>query len=435
MNTRTEALSSNTLADSLCPGGSLETGSPTDALQSTTHLPTTARTFINLVHGIKDGQLLLTLPDQSQYLCGAASKTSSAKIVDIVVHDWSVFGEILSRGDIGAAETFMDGLWGTESLTALLTLIGNNRAALNKAIHGRPWQLLSAWLLHRFRANTRRGSKRNIMAHYDLGNDFYQLWLDETMTYSSALFDRHAHPGNATLRDLPTAQQAKNDRMLDALAVKPGDRILEVGCGWGGFAEQVTARGASVTGLTLSPAQLAFAKKRAAQGGWSDAAEFLLTDYRDMQGQYDHIVSVEMFEAVGERWWPTYFRTLKRLLKPGGRALIQVITIDDALFKQYRKGTDFIQRHVFPGGMLPSPSVFCHQAEKAGLSVTDDLAFGAHYAKTLALWHETFCERLIDVKSQGFDDRFIRLWRFYLSYCEAGFRTKSTDVHQYTLQA
>ncbi|MGI9142819.1 MAG: class I SAM-dependent methyltransferase, partial [Fluviibacter sp.] len=343
--------------------------------------------------------------------------------------------DIIARGDIGAAEAFIDGHWGTESLTALLTLIGRNRDSLKRAIHGKRWQLLTAWIRHRLRANTKSGSKRNIMAHYDLGNDFYQLWLDETMTYSSALFKDHAHPDQAMWADLPAAQRAKNQRMLTALDMKPGDRVLEVGCGWGGFAEVAAKHGAHVTGLTLSPAQLAFAQTRAKTGGWNSQTEFLLTDYRDIHGQFDHIVSVEMFEAVGERWWPTYFKSIKRLLKPGGKALIQVITIDDALFNQYKRGTDFIQRHVFPGGMLPSPSIFCAQAQRAGLKVTDDLAFGPHYARTLGLWHETFCDRLLDVKAQNFDERFIRLWRFYLSYCEAGFRSGSIDVHQFTLQA
>lgn len=430
MNTRTEALTPQSLPASLCMPELANSSAL--RLDSTEHLPAAARSILSLLDNIAGGQIMLTLPDGRQHLCGSMA---NGPIVDMVVHDWQVFGDIFARGDIGAAECFIEGKWGTDSLSELLTLIARNRSALQKAIHGRRWQLLSAWMLHRLRANTRRGSKRNIMAHYDLGNDFYRLWLDETMTYSSALFADHAHPDQAEWADLPAAQRTKNERMIRALDVQPGERILEVGCGWGGFAEQATRLGAHVTGLTLSPAQQAFARKRATEGGWESCADFQLTDYRDMQGQFDHIVSVEMFEAVGERWWPTYFRTLKRLLKPGGRALIQVITVDDALFHNYRRGTDFIQRHVFPGGMLPSPTAFRGQAKRAGLTVTDDLAFGLHYAKTLSLWHEAFHERLLEVKAQGFDDRFIRLWRFYLAYCEAGFRAGSIDVHQYTLQA
>ena len=431
MNTRTDALPSDAVTKSLYPGCTIETPRGDNCLPVMTTIPSAARTVLAMLEGIDHGALHITLPDGSHHYCG---NREHGPVVDMVVHDWCVFGDIVARGDIGAAEAFIDGLWGTESLTALLTLIARNRDTLENAIHGNRWQLLSAWLLHRLRANTRRGSKRNIMAHYDLGNDFYRLWLDETMTYSSALFDAHTHPDQAVWKDLPAAQRAKNDRMLEALNVQPGDRILEIGCGWGGFAEQAVRRGAHVTGLTLSPAQQAFARARAQAGFWEDNANFLLTDYRDMAGQFDHIVSVEMFEAVGERWWPTYFQSVKRLLKPGGRALIQVITIDDDLFPHYRRSTDFIQRHVFPGGMLPAPAVFRERAQQAGLTVIDDLAFGPHYARTLDLWHDAFCERLLDVKAQGFDDRFIRLWRFYLSYCEAGFRSGSIDVHQYTLQ-
>lgn len=423
MNSRTDTLQPDPIAESLYPGFSIDERHV---------LPSSARTILSLLEDISHGELRVTLPNGSVRHYG---DSNDGPVIDMVVHQWSVFDDIIARGDIGAAESYIEGYWSTESLTALLTLIGRNRDHLKQAIHGRPWQLLSAWIRHRFRANTKRGSKRNIMAHYDLGNDFYQRWLDETMTYSSALFKEHAHPDQAVWADLPGAQRAKNARMLDALGIKVGDHILEVGCGWGGFAEEAVKRGAHVTGLTLSPAQQAFAQARANAGGWSNQAEFLLTDYRDMHGQFDHIVSVEMFEAVGERWWPTYFNTLKRLLKPGGKALIQVISINDALFHQYRRSTDFIQRHVFPGGMLPSPRIFCAQAQRAGLKVTDELAFGAHYARTLGLWHETFCKRLHEVKAQNFDDRFIRLWRFYLSYCEAGFRSGSTDVHQFTLQA
>ena len=430
MNTRTETLGTESMPTALYVPGL--PNAPMSARRGGERLPVAARSVLAMLDDIRDGQIMVTLPDGGQHLCG---QTGSGPIVDMVVYDWAVFGEIVARGDIGAAECFIDGLWGSDTLSELLTLIAGNRETLNRAIHGRRWQLLSAWLLHRLRANTRRGSKRNIMAHYDLGNDFYRLWLDETMSYSSALFEMLPHPDQATQADLPSAQRAKNDRMIRALRLQPGDRVLEIGCGWGGFAEQATTLGAHVTGLTLSPAQQAFARARAAAGGWDDRTDFRLTDYRDMTGQFDHIVSVEMFEAVGERWWPTYFRTLKRLLKPGGRAVIQVITIDDALFDQYRRGTDFIQRHVFPGGMLPSPAAFRSQALRAGLAMTDDLAFGSHYARTLGLWHEAFQERLLEVQSQGFDDRFIRLWRFYLAYCEAGFRAGSIDVHQYTLQA
>lgn len=432
MNSRTEAMKQESVSSTLYPVPGLAGRSATAKQhKAIRRLPAAASAMLSMLDHITEGQLIITLPDGRQHTCG---RHENGPIIDMSVHDWRVFGEIIARGDIGAAECFIDGLWSTGSLTELLTLFAQNRQVLEKAIHGRRWKLLGAWLLHHLRANTRRGSKRNIMAHYDLGNDFYRLWLDDTMTYSSALFTKHAHPDAAEWEDLSEAQRAKNDRMVRALNLQSGDRVLEVGCGWGGFAEQAVLRDVHVTGLTLSPAQRAFAQARAEHGGWQDHVNFQLTDYRDMSGQFDHIVSVEMFEAVGERWWPTYFRTLKQLLKPGGRAVIQVITIDNGLFHKYRRSTDFIQRHVFPGGMLPSPRVFCSEASRAGFSVSDDLAFGAHYARTLSLWHQAFNDRINEVKAQGFDDRFIRLWRFYLAYCEAGFRAGSVDVHQYTLQ-
>lgn len=391
--------------------------------------PSTARILIEMLDSLQHGSIQLTLPDGSARHCG-----QGPVVADMIVHDWRVFSDIMAHGDIGAAESFVDGLWGTESLPQLLTLIAKNQRTLEKAIHGSSWKLASHWLLHRLRANTRRGSRRNIMAHYDLGNEFYKLWLDDTMSYSSAWFSGHANPDSAQWSDLPEAQRAKNQRMIRQLNIQPGDTILEVGCGWGGFAEEATGTAnCHVTGLTLSPAQLAFAQQRAKAGGWDHQTDFQLTDYRDVQGQYDHIVSVEMFEAVGERYWPTYFKTLNKLLRPGGKAVIQVITINDGAFKKYRRGTDFIQRHVFPGGMLPSPSAFEQHASRAGFRIVDDHAFGLHYARTLGLWHEAFLDKLIDVKAQGFDERFVRLWRFYLAYCEAGFRARSIDVHQYTL--
>lgn len=428
MNTRTEAFSSSHATSSL----NRESRAPRLHPHYAEQMPTSARLVLELLKNIKHGQIVLTLPNGKVHVCGTNTQEAS---LDMQIHDWKVFNQIIDRGDIGAAEAYIDGHWDTHSLPQLLTLIGKNRSVLKQAIHGQRFKLMGEWLLHRLRANTRRGSRRNIMAHYDLGNSFYELWLDSTMMYSSALFKNHSNPYDAQLSDLPNAQIAKNDRIISALNLQPNDHILEVGCGWGGFAEQAVAKGAQITGLTLSPAQRDFALNRASAGGWASQAEFLLTDYRDMEGQFDHIVSIEMFEAVGQRWWPTYFKTLKRLLKPGGRAVIQVITIDDDLFDQYRRNTDFIQRHVFPGGMLPSPQAFCQQAQRAGFYVADALPFGQHYAQTLALWHQAFDQQADTVRQQGFDERFMRLWRFYLAYCEAGFRSESTNVYQYTLQS
>jgi cyclopropane-fatty-acyl-phospholipid synthase len=267
------------------------------------------------------------------------------------------------------------------------------------------------------------------MAHYDLGNDFYTLWLDPTMSYSSALFSGDAQ------RSLQAAQLAKYRRILRCLNARPGQRVLEIGCGWGGFAE-VAAReaGLDVLGVTLSPAQLEYARQRIAKAGLNEQVRLELCDYRDLSGEkFDHIVSIEMFEAVGERWWPSYFKTLARMLAPEGRAMVQSITIQDELFPRYRRGTDFIQQHVFPGGMLPSPSAFSRQAAKAGLAVRDVFAFGPDYSRTLAEWSTRFEQQWPAIEAQGFDQRFLRLWRFYLGYCQAGFNSGCTDVMQFEL--
>ena len=388
-----------------------------------------ARQIGQLLDTLSGGQVTLILPD------GAASRhglpaTSEREIV-LAVHDWTVFTEIIARGDIGFGESFLDGRWHSNDLSGLLTLLNRNRDALRRALYGRWLPLLAERVRHACNANSRRGSRRNVTAHYDLGNEFYQQWLDPTMSYSSALFADSA----ATLED---AQLAKYRRIVRSLDIRAGERVLEIGCGWGGFAE-VAAReaGARVTGITLSPAQLAFARQRMTALGLEESVELLLCDYRDIAARYapfDHIVSIEMFEAVGEAWWPAYFRTLARCLKPHGRALVQTIVIADHLFANYRRGTDFIQRYVFPGGMLPSPAAFSTQAGRAGLAIDQSLAFGPDYAQTLARWQENFNARWDAIAAQGFDERFCRLWNFYLSYCQAGFATGSTDVVQYRLQ-
>jgi cyclopropane-fatty-acyl-phospholipid synthase len=283
-------------------------------------------------------------------------------------------------------------------------------------------------LRHLLRANTRAGARKNIHAHYDLGNAFYRSWLDETMTYSSALF---AGCPEATLAQ---AQSAKYERILSVLGVRSGDTVLEIGCGWGGFAEHAArTRGCHVRGITLSSEQLAYARERIRAAGLSGLVELSLTDYRDIGGRYDHVVSIEMFEAVGERYWPDYFGAVRARLKPGGRALVQTITIADELFEQYRRGTDFIQQYVFPGGMLPSLSALRAQAGQAGLAVGECMAFGKDYAETLKRWRQRYLCVAAALRPLGFDARFERLWQFYLAYCEAGFRAGSTDVVQVEL--
>jgi cyclopropane-fatty-acyl-phospholipid synthase len=386
--------------------------------------PIAARIVLDVLRRIERGRLLLTLPDGRSIECGPGDRAAV-----LHVRDWRVFGAIAAKGDIGFGEAYMDGAWSTPDLVDLLSLFAANRDAIDRAVRGGVVTGSMQRLKHLLNANTRRGSRRNIAAHYDLGNDFYALWLDPSMTYSSALFE-----GDQT-RSLEAAQAAKIRRALDRIAPRPGDHILEIGCGWGALAE-IAARdyGCRVTGITLSRAQLLHSQLRIARQGLDDRVNFELRDYRDVSGRYDHIVSIEMIEAVGERYWPAYFATIARALVPGGRACVQAITIDDRRFDRYRSGTDFIQQYIFPGGMLPSPSRFRADAAGQGLAVTGDHAFGRDYAETLRRWRETFLHRAADVRALGYDERFIRMWDFYLAYCEAGFDTLCTDVHQFELK-
>ncbi len=386
----------------------------------TARVPAATRLALELLDGLRGGALAVDLPGGQSVRVGRGALVAHWR-----VRDHAAFEAVLARGDIGLAEAWMDGLWDTERLAPLLRLLAANREALGDAVHGRALRLLAARAWHLLRANTRRGSRRNIEAHYDLGNDFYALWLDETMTYSSALFASADEP-------LADAQRRKYRRILERLGAQPGQSILEIGCGWGGFAEvAATEYGCRVHGLTLSPSQLAYARERARTGGFDELARFELRDYRDVDGAFDHVVSIEMIEAVGERYWPEYFSRIARLLVPGGRCVIQSITIADKLFERYRRGTDFIQRYVFPGGMLPSPAAVARHAAATGLQARGDFAFGHDYARTLAQWHARFDAREAEVRALGFPERFTRMWRFYLAYCEAGFAASDIDVHHY----
>ncbi|MCF8198102.1 MAG: cyclopropane-fatty-acyl-phospholipid synthase family protein [Sulfuritalea sp.] len=406
----------------------LVSNSPSQTLRTSTgHLPVVApatRTVIELLQHIEGGSLRLCLPGGQAVQLGSGTHRATLQ-----VNDERVFRRVLAEGDIGFGESWMDGDWHSDEPAELLTLLAENRQQLARALHGSWLPVLLHRLRHLLRSNSRAGSKRNILAHYDLGNDFYKLWLDPSMSYSAALFGEQPDAG------LEQAQRSKYLRLLELLDPKPGDRILEVGCGWGGLAEiAATEFGCRVHGVTLSPAQLEWSQARALRKGFAGLAEFSLTDYRDIRGQYDHIVSIEMFEAVGERYWPGYFAQLGRCLKPGGRAAVQTITIADERFAAYRRGTDFIQRHIFPGGMLPSPDVFERRAASADFRVVDRHAFGVDYARTLAHWHRNFDAYWPEIAAQGFDERFRRLWRFYLAYCEAGFRAGATDVYQFLLE-
>ena len=388
----------------------------TMALRGAGQLARDTRLVFELLEQLRGGMLEIRLPDGSRCLFGDGEHG-----VTLQVHDEAMFGQVLARGDIGLAESYLDGHWDSTDLSGFLTLLARNRDVLRKAIYGSWRELLAARVRHWFNRNSRAGSKRNIMAHYDLGNDFYKLWLDPGMSYSSALY-RAVDDG-----DLGSAQDAKYRRILRRLRAQPGQSVLEIGCGWGGFAELAVAAGLKLTGLTLSPAQLAWAQRRV------PTADLRLQDYRDTQEQFDHIVSIEMFEAVGERWWPAYFRTVARALKPGGRAVVQSITIRDELFADYRKGTDFIQQYIFPGGMLPSRAAFRAAAARQGLVVHGEYAFGVDYARTLAEWRQAFEANWPQIAALGFDERFRRLWRMYLCYCEAGFLAGNIDVVHFEL--
>ncbi len=381
------------------------------------------RLAVDLLARLEGGALRLWLPGHAPMILGSGEVQC-----DWIVQDDAVFERIFACGDIALGEGYMDGLWQADDLAGLLRLFAANRGVLARAIHGRPLAMLGHWLQHRLRANTRRGSRRNIEAHYDLGNDFYALWLDSSMSYSSALFA----PGEDSLL---AAQARKLDRVLDRLDPKPGETILEIGCGWGGLAERAAlTRGCRVLGLTLSREQLDYARRRARRSGFEHLVDFALCDYRDVRGRYDHIVSIEMVEAVGERFWPVWFEQVSQRLRPGGKALVQSITIDERLFDSYRRGTDFIQRYIFPGGMLPTVRRFEAEAGAAGLAVSDDLDFGRDYARTLRAWREAFDAHPDALREKGYDERFQRMWRFYLAYCEAGFACGDLDVHQFELQ-
>lgn len=399
--------------------------------------PAAARTVFKLLGRLVHGTLRLQLPDGSIQRFG----DGGAPFAAITLRNWNPCIAALGSGDIGFAEGYIDGDWSTPRLAELLRLFLLNRRELQDVIYGswtgRLWYRLRH-LLHR---NTRGNSRRNIHAHYDLGNAFYSAWLDETMNYSAALFE-----GDRT-QPMAQAQQAKVRRALRMAGVQRGDRVLEIGCGWGALAEAaVTEFEASVTGVTLSTEQLDYARQRLARvaGGpgrgpgpdpVSALADLRLQDYRDIDdGPYDAICSIEMVEAVGREYWPTYFRALHRLLKPGGKACIQNIVIDDRLWDRYIRSTDFIQQYVFPGGCLPCPREFRREAQAAGLVVVDEFAFGGDYAETLRRWREAFLAARAQVLHQGFDDRFVRLWEFYLAYCEAAFEQADVDVVQFTLQ-
>jgi cyclopropane-fatty-acyl-phospholipid synthase len=391
--------------------------------------PSAARATLKLLLRLKHGTLTVKLPDGSVQRFG----NGESPMASLHLLNWNVCSAALKSGDIGFAESFMAGDWTTPHLTELLRVLIINRKEVEDVIYGTWLGRFAYRVKHLLNRNTKANSQKNIHAHYDLGNAFYELWLDGTMNYSSAIFETP----ETSMKD---AQHAKVRRALRMARVKPGDRVLEIGCGWGALAEKATTEfDASIVGVTLSTEQLEWAQKRMQREGVADRADLRLQDYRDIgkttrDEPFDAICSIEMVEAVGRAYWPEYFQTVARLLKPGGYACIQSIVISDALFERYIGSTDFIQQYIFPGGCLPCPTEFRAQARAAGFEVVDEFSFGQDYARTLQLWREDFMAQESHVLQLGFDKRFIRIWEFYLSYCEAAFTEANTDVVQYTLR-
>lgn len=394
-------------------------------LRRTSALPRAMKFFLRVLESLRKGSLILSLPDGSVRHYGGAEQGTSAALS---IHDDRFAAAVLRNAEIGLAEAYRDGWCTTPDLTKLLMLAIENEAALNRIFYANPVLNIVYRAAHWLRANTRRGSRRNIAAHYDLSNDFYGQWLDPTMSYSSAMFS-----GDATA-DLKFAQEVKYQRIIDRLGISHTHHVLEIGCGWGGFAEYAARHaGAKVTGITISQAQLDYGLDRIQRAGLTDRVELKFCDYRDVTGEYDRIVSIEMFEAVGERYWADFFAVVTARLKSKGRALVQTITIADELFAQYRLRVDFIQRYIFPGGMLPSPSRFTAEVKRAGLAVLAQHNFGRDYADTLRRWRRQFAQKGTELDALGFDGAFQRLWQFYFCYCEAGFDTARTDVMQIEL--
>ena len=400
---------------------------PSQTLRSSSGLTDTAGNAIarKLVSFVSSGKLTIETPAGA--IIESHTDTPGPEGT-LKLHRWRGLLRLCLQGDLGFAQSYLDGDWTSPDLAALIGVADRNADALTRYIDGYALLRTANRLRHRLRANTRRGSRKNIEAHYDLGNDFYRLWLDPTMTYSSAIFADERE-------SLEAAQQRKIARIVELLDVPEGGRALEIGCGWGALSRAIGATGAAeVIGLTLSPSQRADALDTISDAGLAGKIDIRLQDYRDIDGQFDRIVSIEMIEAVGETFWPVYFQTIHDRLRPGGHAIVQAITISDSRFEAYRSSVDFIQRYIFPGGMLPTPGIISQQAAQANLSASCVETFGQSYARTLAIWRQRFLAAWPAIAAQGFDERFRRMWEYYLAYCEAGFRNGTIDVGLYKLQ-
>ena len=370
------------------------------------------------------GQLDFALPDGRVF---RANGKAPGPVARLDVQSDDVFARLLREGDLGFCEDYLDGGWSTPDLMAFMDLLHAGNDDLYDGFPGMAFVRAYERMRHWMNSNTRRQAKKNISYHYDLGNEFYALWLDDTMTYSSALFETGQE-------SLEAAQIAKYKSMVDEMGVQPGDHVLEIGCGWGGFAEYAAGeRGLKVTGLTISEEQFRFAAQRIHKAGLSDRVQLKLQDYRDETAHYDGIASIEMFEAVGEKYWPVYFGKIRECLKADAQATLQIITLQDKRFETYRKGVDFIQKYIFPGGMLPSPTVLREEIEKSGLCTVKSREFGESYSITLRRWYETFNAKWDQIEAMGFDERFRRMWNFYLTSCAATFHGGNCDVTQITI--
>lgn len=388
------------------------------------NLPRYFAQVFDVASKMQAGQLDFVLPDGRVFR--ASGKQTGTKAV-LQVKNPETFVRLIREGDLGFCDAYIEGWWDTPDLQAFLDLLNSGNDQLYEGFPGmfllRAYERMRHWM----NTNTKKQALKNISAHYDLGNEFYALWLDKTMTYSSALFER----GDESLE---AAQNAKYASMLDQMGAKPGDHILEIGCGWGGFAEYAAGvRGVRVTGLTISKEQLDYARQRIERAGLSDLVELKMQDYRDEVGRYDGIASIEMFEAVGEKYWPAYFAAVRNCLKPGARATLQIITLQERRWKTYRKGVDFIQKYIFPGGMLPSANELRAQISKSGLTEIGSFEFGESYSETLRCWHKQFNARWDEVAQMGFDERFRRMWNFYLTSCAGSFHGGNCDVTQITV--
>ncbi len=389
------------------------------------NLPRYFAQIFGLAKSLRSGRCDFVLPDGRRFRADGATP---GPVAELHIHNPDVFARLIREGDLGFSDAYLEGWWSTPDLQAFMDLMHADNDHIYDGFPGfgivRMFEKFRFWL----QRNHKRQARKNISHHYDLGNDFYSLWLDDSMTYSSAIF-------KTGQESLEAAQRAKYASMVDEMGAKPGDHILEIGCGWGGFAEYAAAeRGLKVTCLTISKEQFKYAKARIEKAGLSDQVTFKLQDYRDERGLYDGIASIEMFEAVGERYWPVYFETVRERLKPGAHATLQIITVADRRWEIYKRGVDFIQKHIFPGGMLPCPRVLKEQVVKAGLAVERSVEFGNSYNITLRRWHEMFNARWNEIAKMGFDERFRRMWNFYLTSCAAAFDNATCDVTQITIK-